>query len=363
VAGVSASTVSNVLHDRPYVTADKRARVQAAIAQLGYRPSLAGRQLRAGRDGALALAVPDIQSPYFAELAHVLMVQAHERGITLFIDETTGDLARERTIAHGYRTRGITGVIFCPVAIPLGELEAMKGDIPTVLLGEYVTGGAFDHIAIDSHASAVDVAEHLLAAGRRRFAFAGYLPPSGAGPAWSRLNGVRDALRRHGLALPERAVVRTPAHSREDGMRAAELLIAGKAHVDAFVGAADLVSVGAIRAFKQAGVAIPEDVAVVGWDDSPEGRFTLPALASVAHPMERIAITAIDLIERRRSDPGLPPQHTIVPYRTIWRESAGAGPRRSSGDDADDDVQGGGEDDGAEDVGQQAVAQRHRADR
>lgn len=322
-AGVSASTVSNVLHDRPYVTADKRARVQAAIAELGYRPSLAGRQLRAGRDGALALAVPDIQSPYFAELAHVLMVQAHERGITLFIDETSGDPARELAIAHGYRTRGITGVIFCPVAISLEELEALKGDIPTVLLGEYVTGGAFDHIAIDSHASAVDVAEHLVGIGRRRFAFAGYLPASGAGPGWARLNGVRHVLRRHGLELPESAVVPTPAHSREDGMRAAERLIAEEVAIDAFVGAADLISVGAIRAFKRAGVLIPEDVAVVGWDDSPEGRFTIPTLASVAHPMEEIAVTAIDLIERRRADPERPPQHTVVPYRTIWRESTG----------------------------------------
>lgn len=323
MAGVSASTVSNVLHDRPYVTADKRARVNAAIAELGYRPSLAGRQLRAGRDGALALAVPDIQSPYFAELAHVFMVQAHERGITLFIDETTGDPARELAIAHGYRTRGITGVIFCPIAITLADLEAMKNDIPTVLLGEYVTGGAFDHIAIDSHASAVEVAEHLVALGRRRFAFAGYLPESGTGPAWARLNGTRDALRRHGLDLPESAVVATPAHSREDGMRAAERLLAGGAPFDAFVGAADLVCVGAIRALRRAGRAIPDDVAVVGWDDSPEGRFTMPTLASVAHPMEEIAATAIDLIERRRADPERPPQHTVVPYRTIWRESVG----------------------------------------
>lgn len=325
VAGVSASTVSNVLHDHPYVTADKRARVKAAIAQLGYRPSLAGRQLRAGRDGALALAIPDIQSPYFAELAHMLMVQAHERGITLFIDETTGDPVRERAIAHGYRTRGITGVIFCPVSITLDELEAVKSDVPTVLLGEYVAGGAFDHIAIDSYASAVEVAEHLVAIGRRRFAFAGYLPPGGAGPAWSRLNGVRHALRRHDLDLAESAVVPTAAHFREDGMRAAELLIATQLAFDAFIGAADLISIGAIRAFKQAGLKIPQDVAVVGWDDSPEGRFTMPTLASVAHPMEEIAITAIGLIERRRSDPQLPPQHAVVPYRTIWRESTGAG--------------------------------------
>ncbi len=323
-AGVSASTVSNVLHDHPYVTAEVRARVERAINEIGYRPSYAGRQLR-GRTGiVLALAVPDIRSPYFADLAHMVMTEARRRDITLFIDETDGALEQERLIAHGYPSRGIDGVIFCPVAISLAELEEAKSDIPTVLLGEYVPGGSFDHVAIDSRRSAREVAEQLIGSGRRSFAFAGFCrPPDRAGPAYRRLEGLRDALAAHRLVLSDDLVFDTSPHTREEGRRVAETLVDRSAPFDALVCAADLLAVGALAAFRERAVAVPEQVAVVGWDDSPEAHFTAPPLTSVAHDMQAIATRAIEAIQRRREDPARPVEHVVVAHRLVTRGSSG----------------------------------------
>jgi DNA-binding LacI/PurR family transcriptional regulator len=312
-----------VLHDHPYVTADKRARVEAAIQQTGYRPSLAGRQLRGMTGTAIALAVPDIRSPYFANLAHVVMTEARRREITLFIDETEGALDEERMTANGYPSRGIDGVIFCPIAISADELEALKSDIPTVLLGEFISGGSFDHVAIDSRDSAREVTEHLLAGGRRRFAFAGYCDPRGhVGPGQLRLEGTRDALAAAGIDPDSLLVFDRSRHTREAGWWVGNRLVDLGADIDALVGAADLLSVGAMAALQARGVAIPDDIAVVSWDDAPEAQFTAPPLSSVAHDMQAIARHAIDAIEARRDDPDRTPEQRVVPHRLVVRDSS-----------------------------------------
>lgn len=327
-AGVSPSTVSNVLHDHPYVTADKRARVEAAIKQTGYRPSFAGRQLRGMTGTAIALAVPDIQSPYFANLAHVVITEARRRDITLFIDETEGSLEEERLTANGYPSRSIDGVIFCPIAMSADELEALKNDIPTVLLGEFVAGGSFDHVAIDSRVSAREVTEHLLAGGRRRFAFAGYGDPRGAvGPGQLRLEGTRAALTDFGLDSDAMIVFDRSRHTREAGWAVGNRLADLGADIDALVCAADLLAFGVLAAFQARGVKVPDDVAVISWDDAPEARFSSPPLTSVAHDMQMIARRAIDAIEARREDPDRPPEHLVVPHRLVVRASTGPIPR------------------------------------
>lgn len=322
--------MSNVLHDHPYVTPEKRLRVEDAIKRTGYRPSLAGRQLRGMNGMAIALAVPDIRSPYFADLAHVVIDEARRRDITLFIDETNGSLEEERLTAHGYPSRSIDGVIFCPVAISPDELETLKSDIPTVLLGENVPGGSFDHVAIDSRRSAREVAEHLLAGGRRKFAFAGYCGPrTGAGPAYFRLEGLREILAEAGIGTDQLLVFDRSPHKREEGWRVAHQLVELGADIDALVCAADLLAVGALAAFRRLKVDVPEEIAVVSWDDSPEAHFTEPPLSSVAHDMRAIARNAIDAIQARRQDPTRPAEHLVVPHHLMLRASSRPAPLRS----------------------------------
>lgn len=320
-AGVSASTVSNVLHDHPYVTAEKRMAVEEAILTVGYRPSIAGRQLRNGRSDILALAIPDLRSPYYAELAHVLNEKALSQGFTVLVDETGGKLEREREIAQGYLNHGIEGVIFCPVSLPLVELENAGANVPIVLLGEHGSHQAFDHIAIDSIASAREATAHLISTGRRQFAFIGYQPDRNTGPGPFRLAGLRAELAAAGIQLDESLVLTASEYTREQGERAATELVKRAGEVDAIICTADLLAIGAMSTLQRNGLSVPHDVAILGWDDSPEGRFSWPSLTTVKHDLDAIAELAMRSILSRMEDDTIAPQEYVVSHKLVVRES------------------------------------------
>jgi LacI family transcriptional regulator, repressor for deo operon, udp, cdd, tsx, nupC, and nupG len=173
LAGVSLKTVTNVVHDRPYVSAQTRARVRAAIEQLDYRPSLAGRQLRSGRSNTVTLAVPRIDEPYVGAMAHAVIEAASRRGFAVLIDETAGRPEREAEAISGYPGHGIDGVIYSPLILSPRRLAAMSRATPMVLLGAFLPNSTADYVGIDDHRSARDVVDHLVASGRRRIAFLG----------------------------------------------------------------------------------------------------------------------------------------------------------------------------------------------
>ncbi len=320
-AGVSASTVSNVLHDHPNVTPDKRERVLAAIAAVDYRPSSAGRQLRGGPTNTIALAIPDLRSPYFADLAHAVIVAARRRGLTVFVDETDGAADREQQVADGYPDRGIDGIVFVPVSITMAALKRGRHDVPTVLLGEWLVGGPFDRVAMDSLASARCVTEHLLGLGRRRIAFAGLDPSVRSGPHALRLQGVRHTLQAHGLDIPDDLVLGTGAGGREEGREIARLLATRTDRVDAVVCPTDLLAVGVLSGLRERGVTVPDEVAVAAWDDSEEGSYAEPPLTSVAHDLGGLAEHALDFVFERRAGFDGAPRHFVVDHHLVTRGS------------------------------------------
>src|SRR4029453_9562215 len=136
------------------------ARVQEAIDALGYQPNMAARQLRIGRSGAIALALPELQSPYFAEIAGRIVQAAERRAWTVLIDQTDGHVERERNLVAGLRRHAIDGLIFSPLALA-GEELAGGGDTPMVLLGERIWHGPADHAAINNTAAAAEPTRRL----------------------------------------------------------------------------------------------------------------------------------------------------------------------------------------------------------
>src|SRR4051795_2338278 len=141
-AGVSVKTVSNVVNGYQHVSAEMRARVQAVLDETGYRPNATARSLRAGRTGVIALAVPELDNPYFAELAGFVVQEAEQRGWTVLIDQTDGRLERERVVADGLRHHLIDGLILSPVALGYDELSSRSPeDVALVLIGEKLDAG------------------------------------------------------------------------------------------------------------------------------------------------------------------------------------------------------------------------------
>jgi LacI family transcriptional regulator, repressor for deo operon, udp, cdd, tsx, nupC, and nupG len=324
-AGVSWKTVSNVLHERNNVRPETRARVLAAIEELNYRPSLASRQLRMGRTHLLALAVPAISDPYFGELAHAMIEGAAQSGYTVLIDETHGKAAQEGVVAEGFQVRLIDGIIFSPLDLTGQEIAARRDRTPIVLIGEHATceEAGLDHVTIDNVASAEEATGHLLETGRKQIAFLGHQAWRPRGTGQLRIKGYEQALQSAGLPVHGDLVLQANAFSREEGEDRVIELLPRIREVDAIVCANDLLAIGAMRALRRAKVLVPDDVAVLGWDGTPEGAYTHPTLTTIAPDKQALARTAIDILLRRVEGDGSPPATHLVPHRLVVRESTG----------------------------------------
>jgi DNA-binding LacI/PurR family transcriptional regulator len=332
VAGVSVRTVSNVVNAFPHVAPETRARVEKALEQLRYRPNLAARNLRRGRSGLIGLVVPEIDSPYFSELAAHLVLAAEERSWTVLVDQTGGDPARERAFLEGAAAAFVDGLVFSPWGLGAADLRRNAEDIPLVLLGERTSDGVADHVAIDNVAAAVDATEHLISLGRRRIAAIGVQPHLTNETARLRLEGYRASLEAAGLARDERLEVQVAALHRADGAAAMRSLLALPVLPDAVFCFNDQLALGAMWAAHDAGLDLPRDLAVVGFDDIEDGRYSHPTLSTISPDKSAIAGRALEcLAERLDGDRSASALDIVVPHRLVVRTSSGQPPAHRRG--------------------------------
>lgn len=322
-AKVSVRTVSNVVSGYEHVSERMRQRVQAAIEQLDYRPNPVARTLRTGRTGVLALVVPEIDVPYFAELAREVINAAAEVGYRVMIDQTGHDHERERDLLTGAdRTMLFDGVLFSPLVTKAELLEMNeRTSMPLVLLGEHDFDGRYDHVAIDNVQAARDATAHLIGLGRRRIAAIGAQPLEDYATPQQRTAGYEQALRESGLE-PDPDLLQPAVHYRRaDGYDAATRLLAHAERPDAIFCYSDLLAMGALRAVFDAGLRVPEDVAIIGIDDIEEGRYSRPSLSTVSLDTPFIARHAVARIAERIADPEAPAVEVVAPHAVIPRES------------------------------------------
>jgi DNA-binding LacI/PurR family transcriptional regulator len=328
LAGVSVKTVSNVVNGYAHVTDGTRARVQKAIDELHYRPNLAARQLRQGGSDVIALALPELDLPYFAELARSVIKCAEDKGWTVLIDQTDGLVEREQLVLDGIRGRLIDGLIFSPIALGADDLERRRDTTPLVLLGERVFDGPADHVAIDNVAAARAATGHLVGLGRRRIAAIGDQGEPTSQTAHLRLRGYQAALAEAGLPARPEWVVEVDRYHRADGASAMRRLLELPDPPDAVFCFNDLMALGALREAHERGVRVPEDLAVVGWDDIEEGRFSTPTLTTISPDKHRIASQAVDLLAARLGAGSEPPHEVTAPFTLAVRESTAGSIRR-----------------------------------
>ena len=319
-AGVSLKTVTNVVHQRPYVRDETRARVLAAIEELDYRPSLAGRQLQSGRSNMITLAVPRIDEPYLGALAHELIAAAAPRGYTVVMDETGGRVEREEQAARGYPGHGIDGVIYSPLALNPQLLADMSRNTPMVLLGESLPNSSADYVAIDNQRSAREVVDHLVSQGRMRFAYLGGQPDLYPGVGEQRAFAVGQRLADHGIAQDD-LVITTGRFQRGEGLRRTQKNLRRLRQCDALICASDLLALGALRALREAGIRVPDDIAVVGWDNIEDGAYANPSLSSVAPDLPALAGRAMDVLITRIEGNRSGSRSYVVPHKLVVRES------------------------------------------
>ena len=299
LAGVSVKTVSNVVREWPYVAPETRKRVQNALEALGYRMNLSARTLRSGRSGIIALAVPWLDAPYFAELTAELARQADALGWSILVDQTEADPDRERQVVEGFSGRLIDGLIYSPSALSSMDIARLRPQkAPMVLLGERVPHHAGDLVSIDYVAASQRMTEHLLKIDKRVAAVGIQRAPT-EDASRLRVAGFDEALRRVGLDPAGVPHVTVDELTRAEGARAMHELLALPEPPKAVFCFNDLLALGACHAARQMGLAIPADIAIAGFDDIDEAAFAAPPLTSVRPDRAAIASATLDFLQRR----------------------------------------------------------------
>jgi LacI family transcriptional regulator, repressor for deo operon, udp, cdd, tsx, nupC, and nupG len=321
-AGVSMKTVSNVLNAYPHVSERTRQKVETALAELDYRVNLSARSLASGRTGFLALAVPGLRNPYFADLAgHVIQAAAAHRW-TVLIEQTGGEPESESAVVGWARPYLVDGILLHPEAITRAQVLGRRDSTPLVLLGERSLDQAADHVAADNVAAAREVTEHLLRTGRRRIAVVGIAPESSLITSSLRFEGYTSALAAASLEVVPEYVVRPEGYDRADGAAAAAHLLGLPERPDAILCFNDVLAVGVLSHLTLAGVRVPREIAIAGFDGIAETAFTSPPLTTIAWDTRAIAEQAVALLADRQGDTEPEPRDISVGFELLVRGSS-----------------------------------------
>lgn len=321
LAGVTARTVSNVVNDYPFVKDETRKKVWDAVHQLGYTMNYSARGLRQGNMRLIALAVPDLTMPYFADLADAVIAHAHNRGMRATIEPTASSRQREREILHGIDGLYADGLIYCPLDIAPAEMLTITPNFPIVVLSEPTHDSEYDYVTIRNRDAACAATEALIRGGSRRIAAIGLGADQAVGTANERLLGYRDALVKHGITPDPALEVATNSWHRPEGIAAVEQLLDRGTTFDGVFAFTDQIATGALYALQLHGKRIPADVAVIGFDNNDESRYLSPTLSTIDPGVDDIAEQAVDILIRRIANDDSAPIHHIVDFSLIERQS------------------------------------------
>lgn len=306
MAGVSPTTVSNVLNGTKPVRPEVAERVLAAVEMLGYRPNRSARALRTGRSHTLGLVIPDLKNPFFPELAQSVTVAARERGFGVLLVDALEDPLAE---AEGFvllEEHRIEGAIWAPV----NSFRPLA--FPTVLIDRLAPG--WDGVGADHLAGGRLQAQHAAALGHRRVGI--IRGPSNLDSAILRYQGFLEEAKRLNLEVV------WEYEASFDGRLSGDVILSLlKSNVTFVACANDLLAINLLRLLAEAGVKVPDRISVIGYDDIPWATFTEPPLTTVRQPLKELGEVALKLLLRRIRDPGAPPKQIRLPVELVLRFS------------------------------------------
>ncbi|MBX9719041.1 MAG: LacI family transcriptional regulator, partial [Microbacteriaceae bacterium] len=311
LARVSVGTVSNVLNRPEKVAPPTIERVQQAIEQLGFVRNDAARQLRAGRSTTIGLIVLDVSNPFFTELARGAESSAAQEGLSVILGNSDEDPDRESAYLDLFEEQRTQGILISPIGDIAQRLARLRErGTPAVLVDRHGEDSGCSSVSVDDVAGGSMAVSHLLNGGRRRIAF--LAPPGDMQQVADRLEGARRALAERGDATLE--VVTTDGLTVSDGRRAGDQLRERPldARPDAIFAANDLLAIGVLQSLVMTdSVAVPDDVALVGYDDIDFASSAVVPLTSIRQPSRLIGSTAVEILLEEAADPSLAPR-TIV---------------------------------------------------
>lgn len=318
-AGVSTATVSRVVNQSGVVDPELTARVRAAISELGYRPNLVARGLRNQTTTVLALVFSDIENPFFTSVCRGVEDTARRHGYSVLLCNADENIEKEASYVNILASQSVAGVIISPASDET-DIEPLVGQgVAIVALDRRLVHHPTDSVHSDSRAGARNATRHLLESGAHRVGC--ITGPRGVSTAEERLGGYRDAI--SAARLPDDPTLCEYANFREDGgYRAAKRMLELPEPPDALFVANNRMLAGALRACIEAGVAIPDEVSIVGFDDLPWADFTQPSITTVRQPTYEIGAAAARLLIERIAGADLPPREIVFQPELVVRGSS-----------------------------------------
>lgn len=320
-AGVSVATVSRVLNNHARVRSETRTRVTAAALALDYTPNEVARSLITNRTHAFGVLLPDLYGEFFSEVLRGVDLRARRDGFHLLVSSSHADGEDLVGALRSMRGRIEGLIVMAPDVDTAALVQAAGVDIPLVLLDPGVRAVNCDSISIDNAAGARTAVEHLLGLGHRRIAT--ITGPVQNADARQRLAGYRRALEEHGIAV-DAAFETAGDFTEPSGYAAVARLLELRPRPTAIFAANDYMAIGAMSALTQAGLRIPEDVAVVGFDDIAMARYLNPPLTTVNVDLLDLGARAVQRLVDHKSGSAARRRHEVTPATLVIRKSCGA---------------------------------------
>lgn len=322
-AGVSMGTVSHFLNHPDRVSEEKAKRIQEAIDRLGFVRNNAGRQLRLGHSTTIAYIVPDVSNPFFATIAEGVERRAAQAGLSVFVANSGGDPAREDSYLDLFEEHGVRGMLVASPRAIEDRLAAIRGrGTPSVLVGQRASSPAQPSVSIDDVSGGYTAVRHLVDIGCQQIAFVG--GPLSIRQVADRLQGASDAIRESGSATLE-IIASEPRVIATGHKVAAELIGRTQGRrPDGIFAVNDLLGIGLVQTLATGGVGVPEEVAVVGYDDIEYAENSFVPLSSIRPPHEDFGVAAIDLLLSVLGETPPPPESHLVftPDLVVRRSSS-----------------------------------------
>lgn len=318
--GVSAKTVSNVINQTGAVSDTVRLKVLEAINSLGYRPNLAARQLRGGQSGLIALIVPTLREPYFAEFAASFVAAAGQRNLTVLVSQTDGVRSKELAAIEGHSLPGLDAIVLSPLALSPSDLDKRESTTPLIIIGEHgqhIAESRAIHVGVDNIAAARSATNQLIENSCRRIAVIGVQPSGDHQTSSLRFAGYLEALESAHIDFDPTLVGTVDKFNRLEGSEAARTLITSGVNFDGLFCFSDSLAFGALHSLTTAKIAVPEQVRVIGFDNIEEGRFSLPPFDTVDPGADEGSNIILDIL----ASTSFTPRHVTVPYIVVERST------------------------------------------
>ncbi len=323
-AGVSIATVSRVLAGGDNVAKPARERVLETIRRMDYYPNRLARDLRAGLRKLVGVIIPDLQNPFFPGVVHGVEEVLYAAGYTLVLGHSDGLAEREHNHLAVLRGEGAAGLILIPDNGPGANYDSLRAqDMAVVAVDRVPIGLDVDLVTSSNREGTRDATQHLLSHGYRDIAFIN--GPQNVSVSLERLSGYREALEAAGVPFQESLIVHGDFR-QAGGAAALARLLDLPAPPRAVVIANNLMTLGALQTIHERRLKIPDQIAVIGFDDMPWATSLNPPLTAVAQPAEEIGRTAAQLLLSRLQEPGRPVRQVVLSTRLIVRSSCGGHP-------------------------------------